>query len=192
MKSTLFLLLLCLLAFSAKGQLAGTALYSESFTNGIRIQNSFPKGGPYTGATKSGYGHSYLVFYTRVVNETEAPITLQVSFDGTPFAIPDSPDTFMKVLLPPETMTAEKRGLFSYGINELSALEGASQFKKTLQPKEECFFYTVGFFYRTSAIVGEQDRGGNRAEYVLKGETLFFNLRPQVDELQCGSISVKK
>jgi hypothetical protein len=190
MKLTSFTLVF-LLFFSvvAKGQLAGTELYSETVRNGVRIQNSFPKGGPYLGGVKTGFNHSYLVFYTRIVNETENPITFEVNFDGTPFAIPGAPDTFMKLLLPSATMTAEKRSLFSYGIDELTPLGGASQFKKTLNPEEECFFYTVAFFYQTREDILPQDRGGNRGEFTLEGETLFYRILPQVEALRCGSVA---
>lgn len=72
--STLFLL------FSIHASSQTTAKkpewYSESNTNGIIIQNSYPKGGPYLGPVKKNYNYSRLVFVTRVVNETSTPVEL--------------------------------------------------------------------------------------------------------------------
>ena len=170
------------------GQKAGTKWYSETENDGIIIQNSFPKGGPYTGSTKKNYNHSYLVFFTRVLNETENPIELTMNFSADSIAIPNSPDTYMKLFLPSDTMTPEKRNLSSYGIKELKSLDKPSSFQKKLNPKEDCYFYVVAFFYQTRAGAWSQERGGNRAELVLKGQDLMYRMLPQVNSLFCGRI----
>ena len=50
--------------------------------NGIIIQNSFPKGGPYAGSINKNYNYSYLVFFTRLINETGTPLDLTVNFSA--------------------------------------------------------------------------------------------------------------
>src|SRR5687767_9158609 len=40
-----------------------TKWYSETISDGVIIQNSFPKGGPYTGPTKKNFNYSTLVFF---------------------------------------------------------------------------------------------------------------------------------
>jgi hypothetical protein len=65
-------------------------------------------------------------------------------------------------------------------------------FQRTIKPKEECLFYVVAIFYQTIATAANQDRGGNRAELVLKGQDLFYRMPPQIDSLPCGQIISKR
>jgi len=183
--STAFLLLIC---FFVKGQSIDANWYSEATHHGIIIQNSFPKGGPYTGKTNGNYNHSYLVFFTRVHNASEKPVELRLHFSADAIAIPHSPDTYVKLFLPLDSMTLDKRDLLSYGLTEVASLEQASSFERKLAPQEDCLFYVVVFFYQTKAEAWKQERGGNRAELVLDGQALFYNMLPQVDSLPCGHI----
>lgn len=183
--TTAYVLLFCSLSM---GQNSGTKWFSESEKNGVRIQNSLPKGGPYTGPTNEHFSYSYLVFYTRVTNETGHPIELSLGFSADSIPIPNSPHTFMKVFLPPETMTLEKRSLFSYGVTELKSFDKSTDFKATIEPMKDCLFYTVALFYQTRDNLWNEDRGGNRAEYVFDGKDLVFTMLPQIDALQCGKI----
>ncbi|MEM6772095.1 MAG: hypothetical protein AAF597_16080, partial [Bacteroidota bacterium] len=82
--------------------------YSQTTTNGITIQNSYPSGGRYPGPSTIGYNQSYLVFHTRMVNETETPLTLELNFLGEAIAIPHSPDTYLNLFLPADTMALAK------------------------------------------------------------------------------------
>lgn len=111
-----FFALICSLAY---GQSENDMWYSETVSNGVRIQNSFPKGGPYTGNVEKWYNHSYLVFFTRIVNETENSLHLTMHFSGDSIPIAGSPNTFVKLILPPDTMAMEKQHSFSYGITEV-------------------------------------------------------------------------
>lgn len=172
----------------AIGQGTKVKWYSETETKGIRIQNSFPKGGPYTGPTEEYFNYSYLVFFTRIVNETGNPLELTVHFSADPIEIPDSPGTFMKLFLPPEKMTLDRQNLFSYGVTELESFSESTRFQRTVDPKDDCLFYVVAIFYQTRADARNQTRGGNRAELVLKGQDLFYRMPPQVDSLFCGQI----
>ena len=170
-----------LLSVLADGQTNTTNWFSEHEKNGVFIQNSFPKGGPYTGPTSEHFNYSYLVFYSRVVNETEHPVELTIAFSADPIPIPNSPHTFVKVLLPTDTMTVDKQRSFSYGVTQLGSLDKSSSFQKTLNPSEDCLFYTVALFYQTRDDVLDEDKGGNRAEYIFKGKELVFNMLPQID-----------
>ena len=187
--TTVCFLLFCSLA---RGQNTGTKWYSENEKNGVIIQNSFPKGGPYTGPTNEHFNHSYLVFYTRVINETEHPIELKISFSADSIAIPNSPNTFVKVFLPADTMTLDKQNLFSYGVTQLESFDKSTNFQRIVNPKEDCLFYTVAFFYQTKDNVLSEDRGGNRAEFIFNGKDLVFNMPPQIDSLPCGHIIFNK
>ncbi len=169
-----------------------TKWYSETTANGITIQNSYPKGGPYKGSVKQHYNYSYLVFFSRVINNTNKPLELNLSFTADAIAIPNSPDTFVKLFLPSEVMTMDKQRLFSYGITELKSLEKATGFNKTIPPKKDALFYIVAVFYQTKPNITQQDRGGNRSELLLKGNKLYYNMLPQIEMLPCGSINFKK
>ncbi|MDC8003876.1 hypothetical protein POV27_07420 [Aureisphaera galaxeae] len=162
--------------------------YSETNNNGVIIQNSFPKGGPYEGTTEGHFNESYLVFFTRVINKTEAPLDINLNFSGDPIQIPNSPDTFVQLFLPSEEMTLDKQPLFSYGIEDLKLMDAPTSFQSTIEPNEECLFYVAGIFYQTRFEALGQERGGNRAELVLKGNDLFYNMLPQVDSIPCGRI----
>ncbi|MBX2969980.1 MAG: hypothetical protein KF803_11465 [Cyclobacteriaceae bacterium] len=169
-----------------------TKWYSETKSNGIIIQNSFPKGGPYTGLTNKNFNYSYLVFFTRVLNETSNPLELIINFSADSIAIPYSPDTFVKLFLPPDTMTLDKQYLFSYGVTELESFDKPTSLQRTINPNEECLFYVVAIFYQTRATAQNQRRGGNRAELVLEGQDLFYRMPPQINSLSCGHVISKK
>ncbi|HEY0744462.1 MAG TPA: hypothetical protein VGD40_23510 [Chryseosolibacter sp.] len=165
-----------------------TEWYSESNTDGIVIQNSFPKGGPYNGPVKKNYNYSQLVFFTRVANKSRTPFELTVNFTSDSIAIPYSPGTFLKLFLPSDTMTNDKRSLYNYGVSVLDSFDKPTAFRRTIRPNEECLFYVVAIFYQTKATAQNQQRGGNRAEFILKGQDLFYRMPPQIDSLHCGQI----
>jgi hypothetical protein len=175
-----------------QGQNADTKWYSQNEYNGILIQNSYPKGGPYPGPTDVHFNYSYLVFYSRVSNETQHPIEVSVSFSADSIAIPNSPDTFVKVFLPTDKMTYDKQYLFSYGITQLESFYKPTNFQRTIGPGEDCLFYTVAVFYQTKKTAFNSERGGNRAEFVYNGEGLVFNMLPQINSLSCGYIDFDK
>ena len=180
-----FLFIFC----SAQGQHTDTKWYSETTSNGVIIQNSFPKGGFYPGPIEKYFNYSYLVFFHRITNKTESPFEIEVNFSGDSIAIPNSPDTFMKLFLPQDTMTIEKESLISYGVTELESLDSPTCFHKTLNPEEECLFYTVAIFYQTKTDEWSQERGCNRAEFVLDDQNLIYKIPPQKNSLFCGTIT---
>lgn len=181
-----------LIGHFGKAQSIDTYWYSETVRNGITIQNSFPKGGPYTGPTNRYFNYSYLVFFTRLINDTESPFELTVNFSADSISIPNSPNTFVKLFLPPDTMTLDKQNLFSYGVTELESIDQSTMFQRTINPKEDCLFYVVAIYYQTRAGEWSHERGGNRAELVLKGQDLFYRMPPQIDSLLCGQIVFDK
>ena len=189
MKSRISVVLFLLICSFVKGQSIDTKWYSETLNNGVTIQNSFPKGGPYTGPTEKYFNYSYLVFFTRVVNGTGDPIELTVNFSADSIAIPNSPDTFVKLFLPSDAMTFDKQPLFSYGLTELESFDQSTWFQRKLDAEEDCLFYVVAIFYQTRSESWRQERGGNRGEFVLEGQDLFYRMLPQVDSLPCGHIS---
>lgn len=188
MKITFFTVWALLICALLKGQNTEIDWYSESDNNGIIIQNSFPKGGPYDGPTVQHFNYSSLVFFTRVVNETDKPIELKMNFASDSIAIPDSPGTFMKLFLPQDTMSFDKERLYNYGVRHLKSFNNSTNFYTVLQAKESCLFYVVTIFYQTKKEYRNQDRGGNRAELILDGEELLYKMDPQIKSMPCGTI----
>ncbi len=191
MRFTIFILFTLISTFIS-GQGLDSNWYSEYSTNGIRIQNSFPKGGPYTGSVENMFNPSYLVFFTRITNETESPLEIELNFSSDSIPIPDSPGTYMKLFLPSDTMTMDKQNLFSYGITELEFSNRPKKLKRRIGPNDDFLFYVVAFFYQTEKDKWQQGRGGNRAELVLNGDELYYKIPPQEPSLFCGRITLIK
>ncbi len=189
MRFTISIVYFLLISSFVKAQSTDKKWYSETTSNGVIIQNSFPKGGPYTGPTKKYFNYTHLVFFTRVINETDNPFELTVYFSADSIPIPHSSDTFVKLFLPSDTMTFDKQSLFDYGVTALKSFDKPTMFQRTINPKEDCLFYVVAIFYQTAADALNQHRGGNRAELVLKGQDLFYRMSPQIDSLRCGNIN---
>lgn len=188
MRSSLPIFAFMIASLGAFAQGSGYTWFSENSSDGILIQNSFPKGGPYLGPTDWGYNHSYLVFFSHVVNENDFEVELDLNFSADSLPVPDSPDTFVKFFLPSETMTADKQDLFSYGLTELESLSTPTEFYQKLGPEEECYLYVVVIFYQTKAEAFDQYRGGNRAELILKDGKFIYNMPPQADLMPCGRV----
>ena len=189
MRFTLTLLFLLLICFFVKGQVKEIKWYSETEKDGVIIQNSYNKGGLYTGPVKKYFNVSKLIYFTRIINKNKNPLELTVNFTADSIAIPNSPDTFVKLFLPSDTMTYEKRNLSNYGVSELKSFDQSSRFQTKINPNEDCLFNVVAIFYQTKADVLNQERGGNRAELVLKGQDLYFRMLPQIESLHCGNIT---
>lgn len=190
--STVVLMLSCTFAMGQEI----SKWYSETSSNGVIIQNSFPKGGPYTGSARGkNFNYSFLIFYTRVVNETTTSMELTIEFPADSFAIPSSPDVFVKLFLPPDTMTHDKQSKYNYGVTGLESFlefNRPTLLKRTINPKEELLVYIGTVFYQTKSTEAFQERGGNRAELVLKGPNLIYRMLPQIDSLPCGRIGTLK
>lgn len=160
--------------------------YTDPSGKGVIIQNSLPKGGRgFTDATGRRFG--YRVFWSRVINETARPLELTINFPADSFPLP-SPDSYMKVFLPPDTMTPAKEILQDYGATGLksffdSVISNPTMLQRTIKPKEACLFYIV---------VLRHHRGGGtpRGGLVLKQHDLFYRIKPEFASalIPCGQI----
>ena len=167
-----------------------TAQFEAS--EGVIIQNSFPKGGSYTDPTGNRFG--YGKFWTRVINETASPLELTVNFPADSFAIFPQPDSYLKLFLPPGNMTLDKESMYYYdGTTDLKSvldtgLNKPTMLQRTINPKEECLFY-IGMLFHVP------DNGPVRTEFVLKEQDLFYriSIAKQIDSvlIPCGQIVFK-
>jgi hypothetical protein len=190
----------------AKDQTLATRWYSESASNGVIIQNSFPKGGRYTDAAGKIFG--YRIFFTRVINEIGIPLELTIHFPADSFTNLPPPDSYFKLFLPPGTMTLDKEVLYDYGATGLESFLNAglnkpTMFQRTINPQEEYLFYIGALFYQANGErnaraprLRAQQGGAVRAELVLKEQNLFYSISivGQFDSglIPCGSIIFKK
>jgi hypothetical protein len=163
--------------------------YTDSEGKVVMLHNSFPKGGG--GYTDSiGNNYSYVIFWTRVINESATPVELVIKFPADPFTIFPSPDSYIRIFLPPDTMDLEKIALEDYGLTNLQSFLDAgfnkpSMLQTTVNPNKECFFYIPVLIY--------QARGTARAALVLKGQDLFFRISIDPDSafIPCGHLVFK-
>jgi hypothetical protein len=161
--------------------------YTDSTGIVVIIQNSFPNGGPYTDPTGKNFG--YRIFWTRVINETATPLELTINFPADSFAILASPDSYLKVFLPLDTMTLDKETLYSYGATGLESfldtgLNKPTMLQRTINPKGACLFYIGVLFLGSDGVA--------RAGLVLKEQDLFYKINLLGSALiPCGQIVFK-
>ena len=158
----------------------------------VIIQNSLPKGGPYTNPTGKRFGRA--IFWTRIVNETATPIEFTINFPADSFSISPLPLSYFKLFLPRDTMTIDKEQLYDYGATGLKSfmdtgLNEPTTLQRIIHPKEDYLFY-VGMLMKMP------DNGPVRTGLVLKEEDLFYkvSIAGQLDSalIPCGHISFKK
>src|SRR5687767_1996849 len=194
----LFFFLTCLFALCAcrvstdKDSSISTSTHTGT-RKGVIIENSGgPRGGPYTDPTGKKFGYS--IFWTRVINETATPLELTINFPADSFKIPPSADSYLKLFVPPDDpMTLDKESLYDYGSEFLKSLldtglNKPTALQRTINPKEEYFFYIGALSYKSGGMV--------RAGLVLKDQELFYRIGiiPHFDSalFPCGHIVFKK
>jgi len=176
--------------------------YADSKGGSLIIQNSFPKGESYT----DPYGREYfkVIFWTRIINETDNPFELKINFPVDSFELPSFPGQFFKILLPQDTMTLDKEPLFNYGLTDLKSFldnnrNKPSSLNRTINPKESSGFYVVKLTSRPKS--GWQGNGAARAEFRLKEKNIFYRIINEGSksntilseiEIRCGSINLEK
>lgn len=120
--------------------------YTDSIGKRLIIQNGFPRGGPYTDL--NGKEYFKVIFWTRLINETDNPLELKIDFRVDSFEVPWLPGKYYKVLIPPDTMTIDKEALYDYGLTGLksfldNSIHKPSSLKRFINPKESSGFYVV-------------------------------------------------
>jgi hypothetical protein len=194
----LFFFLTCFLALCACHipENKDSSISSSTHTDtgkGVIIQNSEgPRGGPYTDPGGKKFGYS--IFWTRVINETATPLELTINFPADSFKIPPSPDSYLKLFVPPDDpMTRNKGSLYDYGSKFLKSfldtgINKPTSLQRTINPKETYFFYIGALSYKSGGMV--------RAGLVLKDQELFYRIGiiPHFDSalFPCGHIVFKK
>lgn len=207
--TTIILLTICFTAtaqtFSSKKSLTfypGTyidteARYTDPTGINLIIQNSLPKWGTsLLDSTRRKEGFSSLIFFNRIINETNAAIELIIDFTSDSLPSDESPGAYLKIFLPSDTMTLEKEVAYSYGLTSLASLfdRGAGKptiLHKTIDPRQDYLFYVVLFFYQPKTQ--QHHETGTRAGFELDAQSLFYKVnQPGFASIPCGKIVLKK
>jgi hypothetical protein len=159
--------------------------YTDSTGIAVIIQNSVRKGGPYI--DPNGKDFFSVIFWYRVINETSTPLELTIKFPADSITTTTTPDSYLKVFLPPDIMTLGKETLYSYGVTGLKAfldagLNKPTMLQRTINPNEATLFYI-------SVLYHYQATPSAHAELVLKEQELFY--QNGGIEIPCGKIVFK-
>lgn len=161
--------------------------YRHTDSSGITviIQNSKRKGGGYTDLTGKRFFSA--IYWYRVINETSTPIELTIHFPAHSFATLPSPDSYLKVFIPLDTMELGKEMLYNYGATGLKSfldagLNKPTRLQRTIHPNEAILFYVGVLYYK--AVTPTQ------VKLELKGQEVFYKIGGL--EIPCGRIVVMK
>ena len=161
--------------------------HKDSKGNSVMMTNSLPKGGGVVYQNGKKYG--YVVFWTRMSNQSATTIELKVKFPEVTFF--KSPDSYIKIVLPKETMKIEKEQLFDYGLTNFQSLlnDESNQLgilQKKIGPKEDYLFYVTVF-------INIKGSGSARAKFELNDKELFYKISIGSDTtlIPCGSLDFK-
>jgi hypothetical protein len=171
--------------------------YVDSIGKRLIIQNGLPRGGiRYT--DPNGEVYHYTIFWTQIINETDNPLELKIHFPVDSYEVPSLPGKYYKILVPPDTMTLDKKPLFNHGLTHLESfldksIHKPSSLKRTINPKESSGFYVV------ILCLVEGAHGTMRTGLSLKGQDLFYrikndgsksNTKSSDKEIDCGRINL--
>ena len=161
--------------------------HKDSKGNSVMMTNSLPKGGGVVYQNGKKYG--YVVFWTRMSNQSATPIELKIKFPEVTFF--KSPDSYIKIVLPKESMNIEKEQLFDYGLTNFQSLlnDESNQLgilQKKIGPKEDYSIYVTVFIH----IEGG---GSARAKFELNDKELLYKISMGSDTtlIPCGSLEFK-
>lgn len=183
-------ILLCLNAFtqtiSERNWIDSEVTFSDIKGNAINVTNSLPKGGG-TYTDSSGNTYSYVIFWYKVTNESEVPLSLEIDFPAKPHAIFKTPNSHIQIVLPTEPMTSEKISMIDYGLLNLkdfldSEFGEPRSIVKKINPKEDDYFYIT--------VLIHEARGSARSSIILKEGELFYQLSIGKNSviIPCGKI----
>ncbi|MEI8111291.1 MAG: hypothetical protein WCH59_09905 [Chitinophagia bacterium] len=167
-----FILLLAYL--NATGQVGPTrnwidseVKFTDSNGNLVKFIHSLPRGGGQVFLKGKKYG--YVVFWTHVINQSATPIELQVKFPEVTYF--KSPESYIHIVLPRETMNTENLQLFDYGLTNLQSIindetNQISVLKKKINPQEDYYFYEA-------VLIHVNVSGSARVRFEVKDKNFF-------------------
>lgn len=170
--------------------------YADAMGKQLIIQNSGPKGMKYT--DPNGKEYSKIIFWTRIINETEKPFELNIDLPIHSYEVPTLPGKYFKILVPSDTMKLDQEPLQDYGMKNLKSyldnnIHKPSSLKRTIHPKESSGVYFIILFDKGVP-------GPTRTGLSIRGKNLFYKIsrydstpaHALVDEkeINCGSVNL--
>ncbi len=124
-------------------------------------------------SNSAGKLHGFAAFWTRIINETDIPLELNINISADSFSIFTPPDSYLKLFLPKEKISVNKLSKFNYGLTEIKSyldanFDNASILQKTINPNEEYIFYVITLTYEAA--------GTPRAGLILKEQDLYYKM----------------
>ena len=171
--------------------------YADSAGKLMTIYNGLPKGNLYI--DPKGQEYFKAVFWSRMVNESDHDLTIEIKLDSISYEVPELPNVRYKILIPSDTMTMDKQPLYDYGLKSLKSfldhnIDQPSIIKRTIAAKDSTGFYVIILSKKNEEI----QNGTLRTGFVLKGRNLFYRIsryasKPGLpliseEEILCGNI----
>jgi hypothetical protein len=159
--TVMFFLLACTFVMAQAYLYSDTAYHiSGNKSEVVFVQNSLPKGGRYTDPGGKDFG--YVVFWTRVRNETAAPLELTINFTADAFKDLLGAGSVFQIFLPPDTMRLDKELLYDFGATGLRSFLDAGLIKptrlqRTIDPNEDLFFISEYSFTHCHPIAAHYE-----------------------------------
>jgi hypothetical protein len=136
--------------------------------------------------------HQGIIIQNSMVNDTTVPVELTINFPADSIKMQHNPGLYLRLFLPPDTMTMAKEPEYNYGAKGLlpfldTGLNKPTVVQVTLNPKEEHLFYVGALIYPD---------GRARSGLLINGQNLVYaiNISPALDSvfIPCGQIIYKK
>lgn len=180
--------------FSFDSYIHTEADYTDSAGKGIIIQNSYPRGGGTIYMTQDTQLYGHAVFWTRIINQSDQPLSFNIHFPADSFLIYPSPDAHFKLLVPQDVMRLDRVTAFSFGFDNVKGFVESnfyqpSELKRTIPANGETMFYVVLLSH-----LSKSGQGASRTGLFLKGENLYYRLISSkgIKLLPCGWIDFEE
>ncbi|XLS27937.1 hypothetical protein ACJD0Z_12095 [Flavobacteriaceae bacterium M23B6Z8] len=161
-----------------------TYTYTDTKGRKLVIQNSTPKGGlPYYDANEKEY--IYFVFWTRITNESDDAVVINMNFPENSLKVPTAPDANFNLVLPKkQKMIPKYVPFFLYGIGDVRTIMDhqfgkPSSFKKKIKPNSSVMFYVV-------ALSDQRRNGVEKAGLNIDDKDLVYTIKGK--PLNCGQL----
>jgi hypothetical protein len=179
--------------------------YKDSTGTILSIGNSLPRGGQRYTDTE-GKSFVYTIYWTRLSNQSASPLEVNINFPADSFPLPSAPDTYFKLVLPPNKVERTKKALinydmtgsksdasdrdpiFNYGLINLESvlderLHKSSSYHGIMQPKDTVSFYVISLF-------NEGVKGVVRTGLSLEEQGLFYTVNDK--KISVGEITFQE
>lgn len=168
-----------------------TIEYLDENGNGIIIQNSLPKGGPYYSPSGKTYGHG--IFWNQITNHQDTSITFSIEFPKDSIVIGEQNEAYFKLFLPSEEMSFDQLNSYDYGITDLEDIFEApvgtrNTLHRIIPPGASHLFYVAMMIH-----VPEAGNGAIRTSFEINGKTLAYNVkvgRIGSTSIPCGYLKI--